>query len=208
MVIKHITVLTLGEPPAPLDFARPVANHLPREGSSSAALGFLRVTPSTSVTASRAEGVCGVTVWIWVPLVPSVVSFGSTSNLYATRVMGFPRETIPLVSETMQNATLILNRLQRQALTFSGNPTLGLRASIRQPRPGPEPSTDPPRDHRPLTPSPSLRLFGLIEGAPWSDRLQLAGDSSSSLTEDEVGTAGRGPLHLPHNGSMCVLLSV
>lgn len=124
---------------------------MPREGSSSAALGFLRVTPSTSVTASRAEGVCGVTVWIWVPLVPSVVSFGSTSNLYATRVMGFPRETIPLVSETMQNATLILNRLQRQALTFSGNPTLGLRASIRQTRPRSRtihrPTTGPPTPH-------------------------------------------------------------
>lgn len=33
--------------------------------------------------------------------------FRSASNLYATRVMGIPRETIPLVSETMQNATLI-----------------------------------------------------------------------------------------------------
>lgn len=143
MVIKHVAVETLGGPPAPLDFARPVANHLRREtsgceGSSTAALAFLRVTPSTSVTASRAEGAGGVTVWIWVPLVTPCGFFWQYVKPLCNTC-----DAIPLVSETMQNATLILNRLQRQALTFSGNPTLGLRASIRQ--------TPPPVQNHPQT---------------------------------------------------------
>lgn len=66
----------------------------------------VRVTLSTSVT-TEPKGREGVTV---LDLVSTCVLFGSTSNLYATRVMAFPKGT-----ETMQNATLILNRLQRQA---------------------------------------------------------------------------------------------
>lgn len=71
--------------------------------------------------------------------------FRSASNLYATRVMGIPRETIPLVSETMQNATLISTDFSVKC-SASQAIELGAQCLVFQhpPSPGPEPPTDPP----------------------------------------------------------------
>lgn len=68
----------------------------------------------------------------------------------------------------MQNATLILNRLQRQALTFSGNPTLGLKSL--------DPTNPKPRSrtiHRPTTGPPTSNTFPFSQTI-WIDRRSTA----------------------------------
>lgn len=69
--------------------------------------------------------------------------FRSASNLYATRVMGIPRETIPLVSETMQNATLISTDFSVKC-SASQAIELGAQSLVFQQTPGPESPTGPP----------------------------------------------------------------
>lgn len=193
---KHVAVKTLWEPPVPLDFPPPVANSFDlsgSEGSLSAALGSVLVTPSTSVMFSRAIG-----SWCWCcPLDLSSAHilcgfFCSTSNLYATRVIGTRQWNYAECNFDFKRTSVSSIDLLRQSNSAS-EPRSDIRGH--------------PHTHHRTSPHPLLHVFrpirlsaevapcGLMEGAAWLDgallerRLQGSGAVLSLTT--------RSALHVP-----------
>lgn len=108
--------------------------------------------------------------------------FRSASNLYATRAMGIPRDTIPLVSETMQNATLISTDFSVEC-SASQAIELGAQSLVFQP---------PPQSR--ITHRPSHGTFFF----PPTDRVSLPSTFMTQRTEPDdknsSGVASSSPL--------------